>query len=102
MPKLSIGLPLYRPPTLANARTPSAPSLLALATRRLDEPLRQQGTPQRVDQGREVAEVIGEFVALVPQRLNLGLGRRIRNREPADLPIDVAQRRGCLIRTTRC
>jgi hypothetical protein len=50
-----------------------------------------------VNERRQRPHVIGQFLALVAQRLNLGLGRRIGDREPANLGVRVAECNGSLV-----
>jgi len=83
-----------RQASVATARTSSATSWLRGS---LQQPLSDHGCSERVDQGREVADVIGHHFALVPQRLNLRLSRRIGDRQRSNFAIRTPQRYGGLI-----
>jgi hypothetical protein len=56
-------------------RTPASRAAGRPLRRSLDQALGNQRRPERVDQGREVAEVVGAFFAGVTEGLDLGLGR---------------------------
>jgi hypothetical protein len=53
---------------------------------------RRESAPQGVQQPRRHPHVIGQFFSLVPQDLNLGLGRRLGNRQAANLAVCVPER----------
>jgi hypothetical protein len=44
-----------------------------------------------MNERRQRSHVIRQFLAFVPEGLNLGLGGRVGDREPADLAIRVAE-----------
>ena len=63
-----------------------------------DDPHRDQRRPERVHEGRERPYIISQLLTSIPQHLNLSLGRRVGDREPANLAVRFPRRprRGAL------
>jgi hypothetical protein len=62
---------------------------------------RRNENAHRAPQRREAAEVGGELLAGIPQRLNLGLGRRIRDCQPPNFSVRVPHRHRRLVGSGR-
>jgi hypothetical protein len=62
-----------------------------------DHPHRDQRPAQRLNERRERPHVIGQFLAPVPEGLELGLRGWVRDHQPPDLSVHVPERHGRLI-----